>query len=107
VRIPKNPSLEFPLKGLEGFIDEFLVCRLEELSEVKIALGQKDYPNLLQITHKWRGISAPYGFGELAVLAIELEDAVESYQTHLCENLVQEVELYLAAKGSQDNAVGP
>ncbi|MBC7538515.1 MAG: Hpt domain-containing protein [Bacteriovorax sp.] len=86
---------EIPLPGLESFYDEFLATRIDELGETKRALIAKNYQIVAEYAHKWKGFSAPYGFGVLGQIALEIEKCLEVDEIKRCEILLNEAETYL------------
>lgn len=89
---------ETPLEGLEGFYDEFLTSRLAELGELNLALKTGDFKAATALGHKWKGFSAPYGFGQLGLLATELEVAAKEGHSEQCLALAKEIAEYLDSK---------
>ncbi len=94
----QNPQSEIPLEGLEGFYQDFLTSRETELSELQSALSRADFAEVMSLAHKWKGFSAPYGFGHLGFLAAELEEAARDASLDLCQALAQEISDYLRSK---------
>ena len=95
-----DPKTEIPLEGLEEFFDGFLLSRQEELGLMRDALVLLDFNTLSQIAHQWKGFSAPYGFGKLERLAIELEVCAHNAQAEHCESILLEADQYLNLKKS-------
>lgn len=91
----RNPAAEIPLPGFEVFHQEFLTERKAELILLWSALERHDFEVLGQMGHKWKGFSAPYGFQELAELAIKLEGASLLSDNSLCLSLLNEISAYL------------
>ena len=94
----QNQKTEIPLDGLEGHYQEFLGTREAELSDLKKALAENDFTSIMGLGHKWKGFSAPYGFGQLALLAAELEEAARSSSLDQCHDLTQDIAEYLSFK---------
>jgi HPt (histidine-containing phosphotransfer) domain-containing protein len=94
----QNLKAEIPLDGLEVYYLEFLGSREAELTDLKQALVETDFTSILGLGHKWKGYSAPYGFGQLAILAAELEEAALSHSIEQCKALTQEIAEYLSFK---------
>ncbi len=97
-RILKDPSTEIPFTGLGAFSAEFKLSREEELVKLHAALAEGDLRTIEQVCHTWRGFAVPYGFGELAILATELEAAAAAKNFSLCLELLGETEAYLSSK---------
>ena len=98
MRIIQNQKTEIPLDGLEGLYHEFLESREAELSDLKKAIAENDFTSIIGLGHKWKGFSAPYGFGQLALLATELEEAARGQSIEQCNLLTQEIAEYLSFK---------
>ena len=96
-----NPKTEIPLAGLEVYYVEFLGSREAELSDLKQALCRNDFTSIMGLGHKWKGFCAPYGFGQLAHLAAELEEAARNNSLEGCNDLTQEIAEYLSFKKDQ------
>ena len=92
---PYDFSSETPKLGLEIYYDEFLSSRLVELETVRIAFTAKNYKVIAEFVHKWKGFSAPYGFGILGELAMNIETCLEQSDFEHCGLLLEEVEFYL------------
>lgn len=93
-----DPKTEIPMEGLEDFFDGFILSRQNELNLMKSSLVLLDFNTLLDIAHKWKGYSAPYGFGKLEHLAIELELSAHNAQSEHCEKVLSEIDFYLNLK---------
>ena len=91
----KYPELEIPLQGLEGFHQDFLSERRAEFHIIKELLKTFEYKSIAEMTHKWKGFSAPYGFQELALLAESLEAAALNDDFKECEERLMSIEDYL------------
>jgi HPt (histidine-containing phosphotransfer) domain-containing protein len=94
----RNLAFETPLPGLEVYYDEFLVSRKEEFIALMSAFDGNDFVTIGKLAHKWRGFAAPYGFGELAVIATELELCAEKAMLAECGSLIEEARDYLGSK---------
>jgi hypothetical protein len=90
-----NLDFELPWPSLACYYEEFLATRIEELVLIKAALEARDYKEILEFTHKWRGFANPYGFGILGQQAIELEEYLELSNIEQCKTLLDEMEIYL------------
>lgn len=97
----QDPQAESPLDGLEGYYQEFLATREAEFNELQMALSRSDFAAVMALGHKWKGFSAPYGFGHLGRLAAELEDSARSSSMDTCQTLTQEIREYLSFKKTQ------
>lgn len=86
---------EVPIPGLEIYYEEFLATRIDELETVKSALNVGNYQVITDLAHKWKGFSAPYGFGILGQLAMKIEKCLEGAEIEYCRVLIDEVEFYL------------
>ena len=91
-------SSEIPWPSLVSYYEEFLDTRIVELDLIKTALKTKNYKVLVDFAHKWRGFSAPYGFGVLGQIALLLEECLEASNYDGCQSLIDEVEVYLSTK---------
>ena len=91
-------SQETPSPGLEGFAEEFLKNRFEEINELKNFLALRDFDSIKTIAHKWKGFSAPYGFGKLEDISTKLEQDAENHLTSACENQLLNATKYLDQK---------
>lgn len=97
-RILNDPLNEVPFEGLGAFTSEFKVSRQEELVTLYSALEKSDFHSIERVAHTWKGFAVPYGFGELAILATELEEACEQKNIEQCRDLLKETESYLSTK---------
>ncbi|MDO9181131.1 MAG: Hpt domain-containing protein [Bacteriovorax sp.] len=97
-----NLTTEKPILGLENFFEEFLATRIEELSEIENALKVNDYKIIAEFAHKWKGFSAPYGFGILGQLGEEIERCLEEKDFENCRVLLKEAEVYLRVTKKKD-----
>lgn len=95
MRIPKDSSSETPLAGLEGYYQEFLHARLDDLKAMNESLISGNYPVIMKLAHKWKGFSVPYGFGVLGEIAMELEVCAEAGDGNGCQQLLTETKDYL------------
>jgi HPt (histidine-containing phosphotransfer) domain-containing protein len=95
---------EIPLPGLESYYDEFLASRIEELEETRRALIGKNYQIVAEYAHKWKGFSAPYGFGVLGQLAQEIEKCLELDEIEHCGTLLAEAKVYLTVTKKKSNS---
>ena len=94
----RSYPIEKPLEGLESFYQEFLTNRLKEFQELQGALGSKDFKAIAEMAHKWKGFCEPYGFGQLGIIARELEEMAKANEAKKCSDLLGDVEHYLAHK---------
>lgn len=69
-------------------VPSFLKSRSQELEALESAVTEKDFDTVAKMAHTIKGISEPYGFPRLGVLARDLEFASKARQ-------VQEMQLYL------------
>ncbi len=97
-RTPRDPATEVPIDGLGEFTGEFKLSRIQELATLYSFLDESDFQSIGRICHTWKGFAVPYGFGELAHLASELEESCEQKDTHHCRELLNEIETYLSSK---------
>lgn len=95
---PRDPATEIPIDGLGEFAGEFKLSRIEELVTLYSALAGNDFQSIGRLCHTWKGFAVPYGFGELAHLASELEESCEKKDSHQCRQLLNEIESYLSSK---------
>lgn len=86
------------MPGLEEFVGEFLKDRLSEMEVVKNSLKQKDLETIKRMAHKWKGYSEPYGFGQLGVLAKDLENSAAKGNFQDCQNQLSSICEYLDQK---------
>ncbi|MBA2405539.1 MAG: hypothetical protein H0V66_12255 [Bdellovibrionales bacterium] len=91
----RNPSSEIPWPGLEEFQSDFLASRKVELIALVAALSRSDFKAIGKQTHIWKGFAGPYGFQELELLSLELEESAEREDQIRCEILLKEIEDYL------------
>lgn len=98
MRSPIDLSTESPMAGLESHYDEFIQNRLEEIELIKEAITLSDYRLIVNFAHKWKGFSAPFGFGFLGELAKSLEVSAEGFDAKTCLQIIAEVENYLKQK---------
>lgn len=97
-KTPRNPATEIPFEGLEGFAGEFKLSRTDELATLHTALADSDFVSIGRLCHTWKGFAVPYGFGELAHLAAELEESCDQKNADQCRVLLKEIESYLSSK---------
>jgi HPt (histidine-containing phosphotransfer) domain-containing protein len=93
-----NANSERAQAGLEGFFESFMLSRQQELHLLNLALDNLEYSTLLRMAHQWKGYSAPYGFGKLAQLAVELEDSAYGKDLDRCRSLLHDIYQYLQNK---------
>jgi len=98
MKININSNYEKSLPELEVFYDEFLQKRTSELDILQTALLSKNLSVVANLSHQWKGFCAPYGFGKLATLAIELEKKLESSELEHCFDILTEMKSYLESK---------
>ena len=103
MRTANDPASEFPLDGLESYYQEFRQTRIDELIIMNQALLNKDYKALKDLAHKWKGFAAPYGFGILGQIALDLELKAETREYESCADLLLEAENYLKTKKRDDS----
>lgn len=89
---------ETPLEGLEHLVPDFLVKRKIELKELETFVATSDFDQIRQLTHKWKGYSAPYGFGTLGTLAESMNIRAHDKDTAQCASILKEMQEYLVAK---------
>ena len=77
---------------------EYLAARITELVALKAAIKLMDFKVLKAQAHNWKGSARPYNFVELEGLAIKLEECAEKELLQECENLLVEIEAYLASE---------
>jgi HPt (histidine-containing phosphotransfer) domain-containing protein len=93
-----NPKNEIAHEGLEIFHHDFLTSREVDLVVLSAALASADFVSVMALGHRWKGYSAPYGFGQLALLATELESAAHNQSLEVCHQLAREITEYLLVK---------
>lgn len=92
---------ETPVPGLEEFAEEFLLDRLKEVQKLTDSLKKRDFDGIKAIAHKWRGYSAPYGFGQLEKISILLEENASNHLAKACEDQLLSATKYLDEKAEQ------
>lgn len=97
----QNFSTEKPIPELEAFYQEFLANRLEDLAQLESSFAAQDLKTVKDITHRWKGFCAPYGFGRLGLIAAELERFANNSDAAACAPLIKSASAYLAQKKSQ------
>lgn len=96
----KSYPIEKPLEGLESFYEEFLTSRKKELNELQSALNEKNYTFIAEVAHRWKGFCEPYGFGQLAKIARDIETYAKDNQADNCQQLLKQAEDYLNYKST-------
>jgi HPt (histidine-containing phosphotransfer) domain-containing protein len=98
---PPSSDIEVPLEGLEHLVPEFLLKRKNELQELESYIQNKDFNKIGQLTHKWKGYSAPYGFGQLGRLANEMNILCEEKDLSKYQDILGKMKDYLSKKEKQ------
>jgi HPt (histidine-containing phosphotransfer) domain-containing protein len=88
---PVNP-------GLEKFVAEFCDDRCNELDVMRQAFAQKNFTQISELAHKWKGFCEPYGFSSLGNYAIDIEKNCKLQSLSDLQALLNEVENYLKYK---------
>lgn len=88
---PVNP-------GLEKFVGEFCDDRVSELLLMQQAFAQKDFKQISELAHKWKGFCEPYGFSSLGSFAKDIEKSCKPEDQSSLQSLLNEVENYLTYK---------
>jgi len=92
---------ETPLEGLEHLVPDFLNKRKIELKELETFIADRNYDQIRQLTHKWKGYSAPYGFGKLGLLAEGLNALAHQQATTEMDSTLVQIKQYLSEKEVQ------
>jgi hypothetical protein len=92
---------ETPLEGLEHLVQDFLMKRKNELRDLETYVANSDFDQIRQLTHKWKGYSAPYGFGRLGELAEYMNQLAHDQNTAQCRLVVTQMKDYLTLKEQQ------
>src|SRR4051812_8190394 len=92
---------ETPLEGLEHLIPDFLQKRKVEIKELETFVASSDFDQIRQLTHKWKGYSAPYGFGRLGTLADTMNTLAHDKNTSQCQVVLRQMQDYLLLKEAQ------
>lgn len=90
-----------PVEGLESLVPEFIEKRKIELPNLQSYIAQEDFDQIRQLTHRWKGFSAPYGFGRLGTLAEEMNTHAHAKDARQCLEIFNKMKDYLAAKEIQ------
>lgn len=85
--------------GLESFVPEFYRDRLREIESIGLLIEKPDLETIRQISHRWKGYSAPYGFQTLAELGAELENCCSRGEVQRSKTLIKRISVYLELKG--------
>ena len=85
-------------KGLEEYVDEFVEDRTHELESLKISLENDDFESIREVTHRWKGFCAPYGFNFLEKMSLEIEKYISSKDKEQLNNAFKNIESYLILK---------
>ena len=72
-----------------------------ELQELETFVANKDFDQIRQLTHKWKGYSAPYGFGRLGTLAEGMNTRAHEQDSGQCAAILSEIKTYLSNKEEQ------
>lgn len=78
---------------IADLIPSFLNERNKEIIVLTAALQKEDFNQLQSIAHKWKGFCEPYGFKDLAELAISLELAAKNKNKEECSRLIQQIKV--------------
>lgn len=103
MRTPNDPRAEFPINGLESYYQDFRETRIQELLLMEKALIGGDFQLIKELAHKWRGFAAPYGFGLLGQIAIDLEMQADALEFDFCQGLLLEADEYLRVQKIKDD----
>ena len=87
-------KLEKAMEGLEEFQSDFIKDRQAELAKV----DPTDLLELSQLSHKWKGFAAPYGFHYLEKIALEIDVACKAKNLVDCKKSLDELSEYLEMK---------
>src|SRR5690606_29406702 len=87
--------------GLEGFVQEFLTDREVQINAMDSLVRNQKFEEIAATTHQWKSFCAPYGFGELGRISIELEKAALEKSDKKCFQLIEEAKKYLDWKKEQ------
>ena len=99
---PQDPNdNETPLEGLEHLVHDFLLKRKTELQELENFVAQQDFDQIRHLTHKWKGYSAPYGFGRLGALAETMNTLANEKDGQQCKVIFAQMKTYLVQKEAQ------
>ena len=82
-------------KGLEEYVDEFIEDRTLELKSLRIFLEEGDLEAIREITHRWKGFCAPYGFNFLEKMSLEIEQYISTSEKDQLEESFKKIESYL------------
>ena len=91
-------SSEIPLPELVDQLHSFIEHRKVENEKVKRFINSCLAVEIKKITHVWKGVSAPYGFGELADMASLLSDYADSQNFTMCQSVSENIKEYLDKK---------
>lgn len=94
---------ETPEKILEPFVADFIKDRNQEIAGLEDSLDQNDWEALRKTGHRWKGFCAPYGFGGLEDLSIELEKGAETESQTDCANTLKAIKSYLEWKSKSQS----
>ncbi len=96
-------DLEKVVKGLEAHVVEFYENRQKELELLKQHVANSDFKAASSLTHNWKGFCAPYGFGYLGKLALELEPYLKTSDLNNSKEKIKKIEEYFEAKKNRLN----
>lgn len=84
--------------GLEPFVVGFFEDRKKDLAQLKSQIETDNYDSARKIAHNWKGFCEPYGFGNLGVLAAQLEKVLIDNDKNSVDKLVSQIDWYFAHK---------
>lgn len=87
--------------ALSEFFDDFINERETEIIALQKGISEKDFQLIEELSHKWKGFSAPYGFAGLAEIAGKMENSARNNDIETSDQLAQEVIEYLKYKKSE------
>ncbi len=87
--------------ALSEFYEEFISDRYNELPELNKGIEEKNFGIIEELSHKWKGFSAPYGFAGLAQIAALMETSAKNKDIESSQRLAKEVIEYLKYKKSK------
>jgi len=81
---------------LENLVPDFLRNRQAELADLRKALGGADFAQMLELSHRMKGVGEPYGFSEVSRLGVEIESSARARNKEALANLILFYARYLA-----------
>lgn len=82
-------------QDLKELIPGYLENRNKDVEKMKELLANKDYEELKRLGHQIKGNAGSYGFSQMSVYGMNIEDACKNSQYDSIEENIKNIEDYL------------